>query len=484
MPENRNVNVALNVGLGPQGDKALRDLQRSIEAASKSQERLQQSAAAVFSPLITNPAGGRGGATGAGLVKDERGFGSAVGSALGRYVAPIMVAHTALETAKFSALAVHDPYITGGQIERQGFRQLAPFGGTVQDLVDAFSGRAAKMQQVDIASKRRDLENQFQDQFSRFTTSYAPRQAGREEAARQAAGFGGIYMPRTDRTTAGGEIQFQEQSKLIPVRREIARLEREAAVAVKERNAAESNFADLTRRSLGLEQTRARLTAQVRADQGAGPERQAMLRELNDVENQLKRLAEARQQAAEAVAQSREKAGAAGAAVTKARAEEAETRAEIFESRAARSAGRAKQLGLMSPIERQQALQALELAQKYGLDYLPPELKQQALALAPETVGKLAETQGALTPEFRRAQELAPAEFGEKGTTPEDLRQEAAKAREEAESLRVQAEQQFTSSAEAAGRDLAMQIRGMMKTFFDAMKRQIEIDIQTANNLK
>lgn len=96
--------------------------------------------------------------------------------------------------------------------------------------------------------------------------------------------------------------------------------------------------------------------------------------------------------------------------------------------------------------ERMQAIQAIQMAQQYGTDMVPPELRAIGEQFAPNTFNKLYENQVKGNPGLRQLQDIAPADF-RPGDTPQDLRRQIDetidKVRAEQQALDKQKEDQI-----------------------------------------
>lgn len=396
------------------------------------------------------------------------------GAALGRAAPFLAAAEAGGDFAKTAITLGHDPYLTTGQMGRQLMGQM-PGGETLRSWIDAISGRAAGMELAAIGGAKQSATISAESGLQRQIGQFMPAQARKEELAQQLREAKPILMGSVDRTTAVGERTFRETSRLLPLRRELARADREAAAASWERVNAERETMKLDVQLVNIRKQQAALQEKINRDQGSGVDRQNMLVEMAGINQRYQATLANRQAAQDTLigAKNRE-AEARGQSLLR-RADIREAEAANLEERAATAASSARGLGAMTPVDRAFAVQSLKALQQYGPDSIPPEMLAQALSIAPQTAGKIVESRGANTPEFRELARIAPADFA---GDPEKLRQDAQKARDEAEEFRIKAQQDVTAAAAEAGRDFGKFLTTIMKELIRTAKLEIDNQVR------
>lgn len=505
MPENRKVEVKLDLSMGQGGYKLLDDLKGSISKAaafasdlreqtvrtSQAARRLspfagfKSSGVAPPSPASALPADtlaavrniGLGGfaarvgtAQAYGQAASELGFGRA-GALLSRAAVPLAVAGTVASGAQSIAGVVHDPYLTSGQAGRQLFREVVPGGERIQRFIDDISGRRFEMEQADIRAQRMGLNFQRQQQIAGFQLGYNPQQAFARERAAQLQRAEPVLLPEgIERGTALGEREFREQSRLLGVRREIARLERDQSAATKSRVATEVELGKIASRENDLLRQRAALQSKVNRDQGSGPERLDLLRRLDETNKAVESITSQRREAEQAAVASRVREAEAAGASRRARAQELEERAGIQEERVGAFREGAQRIGSSRPQQLQFALAAIRAARTRGFANLPPQMQAAAQQYFPGVVAELTERAGRQSPFASAFERESPTEYGDVNRA----RREAQDLRNRAERERLGAEADIATATQKAGERLGEAVIREINRAIDATIRKIE----------
>lgn len=408
------------------------------------------------------------------------------GAMMGRAAVPLAIAKAGVNVAASGAEAYHDPYMNDNQIGRKMFRDVVPGGATTQKLIDTFSGRSAKMQAAEVYGARTTNEIEARQKEQSFSLGWEPKQAGREERAKQLAGAQSIAMPEGDRRTAQGELEFRQASRMLPAKREIAKAERERAVASKELQSTQDQLVKIETRGLELETRRAELAKQTTDKQAnlSGPEMQKKLLELQAVEGGIRENRQLSIEARSARQSASERFGQSDAAVKMAEAQGTRAQAANVGEQAQSAASRARALGRMNPAERIQAEAYYRLAMdnQDNLDALPPEARAVAAQFDPEGIGKMEENLGASTSGFKAGQKLAPAAFGPEGSTPESLRREQTRLENKAAEQEMGAEAGMAQHAAKAGADMAAPVINAIDRIRDSFNREIETKFRIQRN--
>jgi hypothetical protein len=482
--EKREVSVSLGVDLGPQGTKALKELTDAFKKAEDAYGHLRTSlqgpgVAKVIGPLTgaAAEAAARYGKPDPKAEEKERrqmmAFWTRASAVAGTAVA-------ALNTAGTAASAFGNPYMTGDARARS-IAQSIPGVAPLLRIGENLNQRGNKLEAARVGGEQYEAYARSRLERSALEFQYGIPQAGREAAATAAGAASPIFQRRVNRDSAEGERAFREESRLLPIRREMAKATREVTAATAERVKAEEVEAKIGARARELETQRIR-QAKIVADQEGGKFPEGMSKEdrekarlaevsrLTGVENELQGTRNQQKQAADAVFQSRIAEGNAKGRVGAVKAEELEAQSQIYAQRADTYAGSGRRLGGMNPMERQFGLQALQALQKYGPDALPPEMLAAAQQFAPETAGKLVEVHGRGTAEYEAGKKLAPAEFGDVAKA----RQQSLDFADQAEEQRRKTEATTTATAAEAGRGMAEAVGKFIDQIRDSFVREID----------
>lgn len=405
-------------------------------------------------------------------------FGLPGGSLLQRGALPIAAAGALGSAGLQTARILQDPYSTGTQMGRSFLRDVVPGGSTALSISDTVTGRAAEMEKAKVGGEVGGIRAGTRAELEAFRAQHNVQQAGLTSRAESFGRSRAVLPPDMARDSAAGERAFREESRLYPLRVQAARAEREATAASRERLAADQEMNKLASRGKDLDSERLKLTKALR-DEDSGPGRERILRGLQVSEQEIQANQQAQRQAIQTRAEARNRETGARADVARNQAAQFGAQAENLEERAARSAGGARSLGMMNPLERRQAAMAVEAAQQFGLDALPPELKALAAQIAPETVGKQAEKLGAGTDEFKRLSAVAPADFA---GDPEKLRQEAAEMRRKQAEKEFDADKMVATTAASVGKDMAKAVESVIKTIGESFERTLFNNLKIGRN--
>lgn len=398
---------------------------------------------------------------------------------LAKFFAPLLAAQSVVGAASTIGANVNDPYLTEGQAQRRFFRNVMPFGGTIQDTVDNISGRTAGYERAGINSELRRSRTEAEMTGTAFGLQNNPMIAGLSERNRQMQAASPILMGGVDRSTATGERDFREKSRLLPIEREIAKAERDAAVATKERRATEQELYKITSRGNELVQERSRLQDKLARGDDAGVKRQETLLRLADNEAAIEANIAARQAGQGAVFAARQREAQAAGTPALARARLSEARAENLEERANTASQAAFNLGSQGPFERAKGLQAFKFLQQTGNpDMLPPSMRAAALQFGGAEAQKIVEKFGASTAEFQEGKQLAPSVFAD----PEALRKQAGAARDQAEKDKMAAEAAMSAAGAKAGESLGNTVARVIADMVRAAESRIYTQLKLTKN--
>lgn len=397
----------------------------------------------------------------------QAGFSGAAGLARGAAI-PFAVAGAAASGAEKIAGYAYDKYSTNEQIGRQAVRDFVPGGARVQQFVDAMTGRAAGYEQADIDAKKRIAMGNNRNQVASFELGYNPQQAGREAYSAAYQKQAAVLPSVMDRSSAVGERAYREEQRMLPLKREQAKAEREYATATAERLSAQKELNKTTERARALENQRDGFLRELKqSGNQSGASRQDVLKKIETANIELGGVNSLRQRAATAEAEARAKEARASGEMDTARVRTMLGRADVLDERAQTAKGTARRLGGMNPLEQMQAVQAAALvAERGSTEGLPPEFVQLAQMGAEKTVGKVIEQTGMNSQAYQMgaANPLLAADFPT--TDPNSLQKEA-------DTLRRDAAQQEDEIAKRVAQQTATAFRGLGKAIGDALSSEL-----------
>jgi hypothetical protein len=332
-----------------------------------------------------------GNITALGEAAKMSGFAGA-GSAISRAAVPLAVGASLLEGGKAAATVLNDEYLTDEQRSR-GFVRSNAVGRYISDTADTFSGRARAMQRVEEQRELRGQVRGIEIERSQFRQSIDQRQAEVSAGIRGGQALRGVFRGSTERGTVEGRVAYEQESRLLPLRKQTAKAEQEYATAKYSAMNAQTNLNKLETEGEKLAENRLRLQKQL-GRVGSGPVRQDVLYQLED--NAARQNANIAQQvkAKEAVATQIGRREDAVTAVNAARLGERMGGLENLRGREQKAEDRAANLALLGPAGRIAGDTALRVIESVGIENAPPELVQQAQAKYPEKVRALAVAAG------------------------------------------------------------------------------------------
>lgn len=332
-----------------------------------------------------------GNVTALGEAAKMAGYGGA-GSAIGKAAVPLALAASGLEAGKAAFRLGQDEYLTDAQRER-GFVRSNAVGRYISDTVDTFSGRARAMERTEENRERMAQVRAIEIERSQFRQTIDQRQADVTAGIRGGQALKGVFRGSTDRGTVEGRLAYEQESRLLPLRKQTAKAEQEYATAKYGAMNAQTNLNKLETEGEKLAENRLRLQKQLNRV-GSGPVRQDVLYQLED--NAARQNANIAQQvkAKEVVAQQIGRREDAITGVNAARLAERQGGLDNLRMRESRAEDRAANLALLGPAGRIAGDTALRVIESVGIENAPPELVQQAQAKYPEKVRALAVAAG------------------------------------------------------------------------------------------
>lgn len=391
----------------------------------------------------------------------------------------------ALDTAKTLALTAHDNYSTDAQLGRRLVRELVPGGAKAQGYLDAFTGRAAGMEQAHIDEQKRAAAVQSRLGTSAFEAGFNPQQAGRS-AASLAYNLPGAMVapPVLDRSNAAGEQQYRDAMRLLPLKQQSVKLDRESRVATAERVGSERELGRITARRVQLQREEGRLESQVQEASkgwwtGSGASFEQLLMQQKTKNDEVRAMVAQERSATEAAAAARGREASARGEAERAKVrEDLIGRAENLQERADLAKSGAARLGSMSPVERQQAAAIARMGKQFGVDALPAEWRSMFAQVAPQEFQAAAVRAGASSPAYRSLQEAGFVDFpGRPGQAPASIQREADVLRERAarEEFRIDAQTSadIAASFRGLGRDIARLMEENRQVTVNEILRQI-----------
>jgi hypothetical protein len=376
----------------------------------------------------------------------------------------------------------HNPFATNEEKGRALFRML-PGGETTQQFFDSITGREARMQTIEKEGRQAMAQARGEQRITSVFGSLEPGQQGRGAFAtsfirQQLSGAAGAaFHPVMDRSSARGDVAFQNEMKLIPARKELLRTERELAKATSERQASEQHMKTISNKQLELSKDRARVERELTQKQNqSGPNRFRKQNELARILQEQQAYAEQQASHSQSLTGARQAEAQAKGAVGAAQAGMKRAEADVKQSAADRSMGTARTLGEMEPLQRQQGMNVLKMLQEgANPDLLPAEIKSLARQVAPAEYDKIISRHGAQTETFQAGKQAGLVGFE---GDPFQLQKEADQLRREGDEGEFKAEGQAAQEVADAGRGLANTIKSYVEKMIEAVKREIENELQ------
>lgn len=490
----RQSRYALLDRLGLSRDSSAADLAYGLrhgfaQAARHQQEQRFQSAFAAGQKALFDRAaalsmsgfGGLGhGMAGVGQLAgglSRLGFGG-LAAGLSQAALPIAGGMVALNFGSQVARVFHDPFATGDQKLRALWRML-PLGETTQEWYDSLSGRVAAME---LAKYRGQIGQTFaQERLEKagFSLRYQVEQAGKSGLAEAYRSGQAVTLGVYDRGTAAGLTAYEDARRLLPYRQNLAKLEREMAVATKERAAAERELNNLTKRELEIKRRIEEVNRQLDRG-GSGPEYQELFERHKILTAELKGLNQLSRQAHERVVSARAGEETARGEVEKARiALQKLGEAEKIEARADRSEASGRRLGRMNVYQRQLGLVAIRMLESgVNPDYLPEEYKQAAEAFDPESFDRIITRHGLRTAQFEARRGMRGFETAD----PFGDRMRADRLRDEVTREEYAIDTRVAGRIAEIGRETGVFIVKQIESAFAALRDEINKRFREARN--
>ena len=438
-------------------------------------------------PLPVSIVGGTG-SSGPGGPKEpkEEKEPSGLGTIAKLAIAGAVTSHIAHQVTSAGNI-VQDPFSTQEQKQRS-LAKLLPGGGTVLGLADMISGRSAEMAMVGLGGQHRRAEVHGRVEEASFMLQYQPRQAGLEATARTYAGQGAITPGIHERTTAAGKTDYENAMRLLPLRKETARAERDVSSATATRMANEKQLLQLQAKENGLIHTRNELQAKLNKG-GSGAAFQQLVESHHTVTDEIAATNSQVRQVRHAVAESTTHEAQARGEFQKAKIREDKLGdAANLEAKAQRIGTTASRLGGMDPFSQQRALTGIKhlqsLKSEAELQATPQDVLEEARQAFPEAVDEVVRklTQGGAA--FQQAQRQGGLEtyVGKPGETEAGLLRQAGEKTEEAGKGEHAVDVETAKAAAAAGADLGKFVSDAIQRFVENAKNAIMRELLDARN--
>lgn len=313
---------------------------------------------------------------------------SGVGGVIGKAALPIALAAGGLEAGKTASRLSQDEYLTDAQRER-GFVRSNVVGRYISDTFDTFSGRARGMER---AEEQRELRNQVggvQIQRQEFLQGIANRRGQAAAAMRGAEGLKGTFRGNTSRDSVESRLAYEQESRMLPLRKQTARAEQEYATAKYAAMNAQTTLNKLETDGNTLAEKRSQLQGRLN-NVASGPQRQDILYQLESNKNLLDANITQRQKARDFAANAVQTREDALTGVNAARTGERRGTLENLQMREGRAESRAENLGMLGRVGLQKSQIALGIIESVGFENAPEEFKREAAAAFPEKVRQMA----------------------------------------------------------------------------------------------
>lgn len=374
-----------------------------------------------------------------------------------------------------------NPFTSGGQKQMQR-RYMMPGWGWLQRQEDAF--RRSEMWSNTNAGRQ---EEAFQRATARGTAEQAtfgvrqqisalPFTVGTEQqlARNRADLFSDFTTPGRregyDRQSPAERIRYLEETQILPARAALAKSAKELAVSEAKLTTISSNrtkldeqAAKLKSQALDAETRRVRLDANPTAI-NYKTDQEKIAVEMAEIRRQQEANDALRQANAQQMTEARGEVAGRRSDVRQARIAKMETELGQLQEREAKAREGSAGLAAMGVAGRMQGRLALQMLQQIGVEAAPPELQQQAAAIAPETVRDMQERAGqSFVAEFR---DIAPGESRYR----DDLESIQGQVNRKEFELRKARDTDVTSTAEEMGDVL----EGLVNRMVDVFKARVE----------
>lgn len=208
-----------------------------------------------------------------------------------------------------------------------------------------------------------------------------------------AASLQGVFRGSTARDTVSSKIEYEQESRMLPLRKQTAKAAQEFTAAKFSAVNAQVILNGLETDGARLEEKRAGLARRLR-DVGSGPVQLDILNQLKDNDERIRGNVAQTRAARDFAAQQVQRREDARSGVNAAQLAERGGELENLRMLEKRSAGQASNLALLGPAGRIQGDIAMQVVEAFGVENAPPELVQQAAAKYPEKIAALAERAG------------------------------------------------------------------------------------------
>jgi len=332
-----------------------------------------------------------GNVTALGEAANLAGYGG-LGSALGKAALPLAVGATVGGGALTASRLSQDEYMTNEQRGRAFLKSNAVSGFFV-DAVDNFSGRARAMERVGEQAQLRGQVTGVDLQRNEFVQNIAQQRAIQKGGVAGAASLQGVFRGSTTRDTASSRIEYDQESRMLPLRKQTAKAAQEFTAAKFSAVNAQVILNGLETDGARLEEKRAALARRLR-DVGSGPAQLDILNQLKDNAQRIDANVAQTRTARDFASQQVQRREDARSGVAAAKLAERGGELENLKMLEARSEGQAKNLAMLGPVGRVQGDIAMQIVEAFGVENAPPEIVAQASAKYPEKIAALATKAG------------------------------------------------------------------------------------------
>jgi hypothetical protein len=489
MAEDRVVQVALQMiydarsarafqQLAQDADKAAKAVQKELEkmptAFQRGQEKLYGRAGIASNIGAYGTANTIGRVGGLAQGAESMGFGSLAGG-LQRAAVPAAVIKSAIDAAAKVAVIAQDEWSNKQQKSRALFRAL-PGGEYAQEKYDAFTGRAAGMEGVDIRKQfgMRDVE--YYAGLQQQALGFNPGQAGREAYSRAFRGQSPALPSVFDRTNPEGQRLYEQQQRILPLRQAELKAERELKGATAERVELQKQIEKISVREINLYKERMRLEGD---KGGSGVSEAERISKIEQINAELNAGYSARRQGTESLMGLRQKEAGAGAEVQRAKLRtRLEGEAMTAERRVAVAESAGERLGGMNIFDREMGLQAARMIKARGsTEGVPQEFIQAARNFAPNFIGNIIKKSGQRSTQFAAGfNEFGEDDFGTLDVAGEDRR--AQQARRELAKGEFAIDAKLSEEIARTGRDFGKYVGEVLYRILETAKSEIEQTIR------
>ena len=325
------------------------------------------------------------------------------GAAAARFLPAAYAAHAVSRQAVSNYAIQADPYLSARSKNEQMLRNIDVIGGAAGRALDLKRGYTGETERLGYQERATSEALFKQERTNQMNRDGAGLRATEQSAANRAEAFAGFRGPRVtpglDRGSVSGLRQYEEEARMLPFKRELVKLDRERGAAAKDVRDSLDKEAKLTEKLAGIDKQReAARRASLEAGDASrlgifgGSTKEAEKAALDDEAKLAKQRKGIEGELRDEKNRGREAKGRV--ADIDGRYEQARVRSKqeqlaIAQEKEQQAGDKSVSLSRAGIGGRETAKVALEMAKEFGVENLPPELRDSIGAVAPDTLRRM-----------------------------------------------------------------------------------------------